>query len=174
MNRVINEGPVNWGKSTLRKWLNSNFINDAFDKDEQKAICLSVIKNKENIDCYGVEASKDGDTKDRVFILNTKELRRLLKDCDGVNTEYVNGIIPKEDLSFREGKYWARSTTALSENRNDPSAYKKKYYATVYSDYYNQKNDPGGIFDDAFMPVRPAIWLDLNQLSKYLLDHMKN
>lgn len=40
---------VTWEKSTLRTWLNKNFMNLAFSEEEQAAINQTEMRNKDNI-----------------------------------------------------------------------------------------------------------------------------
>lgn len=52
---------VTWERSTLRKWLNNDFYNDAFSEDQQAKITSSNIENVGN------------DTVDKVFLLSESE-----------------------------------------------------------------------------------------------------
>ena len=68
---------VVWKDSEIRKWLNEDFLKEAFTKDEQKAILLSDIPNLDN-DATGADAGAD--TKDKVFFLSMDEANQYFKD----------------------------------------------------------------------------------------------
>ena len=65
-----------WEKSSLRKWLNGDFYESAFNLDEKKSIKLSYIQNSDNSES-GADGGKD--TEDRVFLLSIDEAERFFK-----------------------------------------------------------------------------------------------
>ncbi len=65
-NGITRMTDVTWENCTLRAWLNSDFLHDAFTDSEQKKILPSTLVNKGN-PVYGTEGCED--TVDRVFIL---------------------------------------------------------------------------------------------------------
>lgn len=69
--RVFNDGQkqANWGKSELRRWLNDEFISEAFNAEEHKQILLTKVKEKR------VKA-----TEDRVFVLSEEEFNLVGRD----------------------------------------------------------------------------------------------
>ncbi len=69
--RVFNDGQkrANWEKSELRRWLNDEFISEAFNADECKQILLTKVKEKR------VKA-----TEDRVFVLSEEEFNLVGRD----------------------------------------------------------------------------------------------
>lgn len=76
-----------WDKCTLRTWLNSTFLENAFDDEEQKVIIESYVK------CYrnsGYSYSSGSDTIDKIFLPSAKELpagRDIDRVC--IATEYL-------------------------------------------------------------------------------------
>ncbi len=78
---------ITWEKCTLRKWLNTAFIKDAFSEYDQQNIISVTIKNHDNssplrmkvpvwlqqYNQYGSTVSGGNDTTDRVFILSWEE-----------------------------------------------------------------------------------------------------
>ena len=65
-----------WETSTIRRWLNNNFIKSAFNKTEQAMIKTTLVENYDNVES-GVPAGDD--TKDKVF---------LLSQLDSINTDF--------------------------------------------------------------------------------------
>lgn len=67
-NDSLNE--VTWEESSLRKWLNSDYITDNFSAEEQENILLTDVENKAN-PLSGTEAGRN--TGDYIFILSIEE-----------------------------------------------------------------------------------------------------
>ena len=63
-----------WETSTIREWLNDDFINNAFNANEQKAIIPSALTNYDNPD-YGTEGGAD--TVDNIFFLSLYDARTV-------------------------------------------------------------------------------------------------
>lgn len=62
---------VTWETCDLRKWLNSEFLESDFTKEEQEKILTVEVINASN-STYGTFGGKD--TKDKVFLLSTDEV----------------------------------------------------------------------------------------------------
>lgn len=63
---------VTWETCTLRKWLNFDFLNNAFNDNEQDCIIESEIVNHRN---YLFNTSGGNNTIDKVFVLSSEELK---------------------------------------------------------------------------------------------------
>ncbi|WMJ87013.1 DUF6273 domain-containing protein [Anaerocolumna sp. MB42-C2] len=61
---------VTWESSSIRKWLNSDFLNETFSELEQKNMVVSDVINNDN-EVYGTDGGND--TKDYVFLLSIEE-----------------------------------------------------------------------------------------------------
>lgn len=64
---------VTWENSSLRQWLNSEYLNTAFTEEERKGILLSSIVN-ENNPIYETDGGKD--TEDYIFLLSISEAEK--------------------------------------------------------------------------------------------------
>lgn len=64
---------VTWEKSTLRKYLNVDFISQTFSENEQNNIILTNIKNNDNVR-YGTEGGNE--TQDYIFLLSVDEVEK--------------------------------------------------------------------------------------------------
>ena len=62
---------VTWKSSSVRKWLNGDFLNDNFFKAEQNAILDTTVKNTAN-PVYNTPAGKD--TTDKLFLISCDEV----------------------------------------------------------------------------------------------------
>lgn len=68
---------ASWEFCTLRWWLNNDFVMEAFNEDERRAICDTELKN----DINPKFATNSGDvTNDKVFLLSMEEATKLLSD----------------------------------------------------------------------------------------------
>jgi len=76
---------VTWESSSLRLWLNSDFLADAFSEEERRSILLSRNTNNSN-PLTGIDGGND--TDDYIFILNIDEAKKY-KD-----------LIPKSDYNL--------------------------------------------------------------------------
>lgn len=88
----INQKPYNteyedvtWETCSFRKWLNEEYINEAFDGIEQQLIEETVIENLDNSE-YGTEGGND--TKDKIFLLSLEEVEEYFTDEDSRVAEY--------------------------------------------------------------------------------------
>ncbi|MBR6366489.1 MAG: S8 family serine peptidase, partial [Lachnospiraceae bacterium] len=61
---------VTWETSSLREWLNNDFLNEAFSKAEQTLIPKVHLKNS------GVEMPGGNDTEDQIFCLSLEEVAK--------------------------------------------------------------------------------------------------
>lgn len=59
-----------WENSTLRRWLNNSFINQAFTQEERDTIVTTHLSNPDNPD-FDIDGGND--TTDRVFLLSYEE-----------------------------------------------------------------------------------------------------
>lgn len=63
----------NWSTSTLREWLNGDFINTAFSEKEQKYLCESSVSS---VEFDSDENERLTTTKDKAYILSVDEFER--------------------------------------------------------------------------------------------------
>jgi tetratricopeptide (TPR) repeat protein len=63
-------GDITWEKSTLRQWLNSEYLDKTFSEAERNQIVLADIKNDDNAN-YKTDGGND--TQDYIFLLSMEE-----------------------------------------------------------------------------------------------------
>lgn len=99
-------GSMTWETSFVRDWLNKDFYESAFTKDEMSCIKSSVIKNTPNpVD--GLEYNpEENDTEDKVYLLSFNELEKYglcdtiaLKNYDSYEERY--NCLMYDDLEVR-------------------------------------------------------------------------
>lgn len=64
-----------WATSSLRKWLNADFLKEAFANDERMGIMYGKVENLASAK-WGTEGGRN--TSDRVFILSLEEIENYL------------------------------------------------------------------------------------------------
>ena len=141
---------VTWSGSTLRRWLNGEFLNNSFSDTEQDAIVVSVISNSEN-QYHAVDGSND--TTDKVFLLNLDEVCKYLptdSERKGIATEYA----------IAQGVYYSSERTCWWWLRSLGS--RVNLAQGVRSD--GSISNGGGNLDGTTEGVRPAMWVDLNKI----------
>lgn len=65
-----------WSESDVRKWLNGDFLEEAFSEGEQKQIILSKVVAEMNPEYSWIDPGID--TEDRLFLLSTGAVRKYL------------------------------------------------------------------------------------------------
>ena len=80
------ETDVTWENSTIRKWLNNDFYNKAFRKENKNLIVESYLINKDTVDTdlFGDEFHTKGgnNTRDNMFLLSIDEANKYFSSDD--------------------------------------------------------------------------------------------
>lgn len=152
---------ITWEKCTLRKWLNKEFIQEAFNDKESKRIQNSKIKNEDNKE-FKTEGGKN--TTDKVFLLSIDEAKKYFKtdkkrkagitnygikriaELEGKTEEDIKAEIFSED---NKRVYWLRSSGCSQFGAAD-----------VRSD--GSVNGCGVNVSSSTVGVRPVIWVKLS------------
>ena len=155
---------VTWESSSIRRWLNSAFINEAFTPKERDSILWTRVDNSysqgdRKHDTYG-----GNDTVDRVFLLSYQEVNRLFGswlDRSVYCTEYAkaNGANvrsrEKADDLF-DGKGTGKSYWWLRSPANEQY---RAYYINASGDY-----DWGDVSNKTGT-IRPALCVEYSALT---------
>ena len=137
---------ITWEDCTLRKWLNEEFFNSAFNAEEQQRIITTKLKNTDNPK-YNTPGGND--TEDKVFLLSIDEAEKYLP------TNLQRQVAPTP-YAVKQGAgcwnnncwWWLRSPGG------DPYG-----AANVYDD--GSIDDDGGSVDIDGDAVCPALWVEL-------------
>lgn len=145
-----NNESVTWKTSTLRQWLNSCFINEAFTDEEKALICGTHLQNPDNPE-YGTDGGND--TTDKVFLLSIDEASKYLSDKivrKAEATDYAKdkGIFVSEE----NGKSW---WWMRSPGSDDLCASCMGNDGFVHGD--------GQMIEDRTCGVRPAMWVNIGK-----------
>lgn len=145
-----NNESVTWETSTLRQWLNSCFINEAFTDEEKALICDTYLQNPDNPE-YGTDGGND--TTDKVFLLSIDETSKYLSDKivrKAEATDYAKdkGIFVSEE----NGKSW---WWMRSPGSDDLCA------SCMGNDGF--AHGDGQMIEDRTCGVRPAMWVNIGK-----------
>ncbi len=144
---------ITWKDSTLREWLNSTFLDDAFTQEERDRILTTTVtgdKNPKN----GRSGGKD--TQDRVFLLSAKEAKAFF-DTKASRQCKATAYAKAQRCYTRNGYCWwwlrtpgkAGYAVAAVKNYGD-------ILYTGYAAHISLKD--GGKYGG----VRPAMWIDIS------------
>lgn len=147
-----------WETSSLREWLNSDFINAAFSAKEKARIPSVTVSADRNPDC-----SRDpgNDTEDRVFVLSILEAKKFFHNDEArkcTPTAYAIANYNKKNRqpinNTKDGtatcKWWLRDSAGFNHNVN--SAYVSGGGGIIS---YGEST----VFENC---VRPALWINLS------------
>ena len=143
---------VTWKTCTLRTWLNNDFLDAAFSREEQEAIPIVEVSTEKNRE-YGTNPGKA--TQDNVFLLSIAEVNRYFDTnslCLCGATAYADDQGPgifMDDDGWRE--WWLRSP---GYNHYKTACVAAGYHSDIVDDFGNDNLDDCG--------VRPALWIDLD------------
>ena len=139
---------VTWETCTLRKWLNTDFINSAFSSVEKAKIpTVTVSADKK----HGHSANPGNATQDQVFLLSITEANKYFnstgaRQCEPTDYAVANGAWESDSGNFCW--WWLRSPGVTQNSAAHVSG--------------------GGIFSSAGYDVdynngavRPAMWISI-------------
>ena len=145
---------TNWSACDLRKWLNSEFLNQSFSPEEREFILTTTVKADKNPE-YSTNPGPD--TQDKVFLLSVNEVTKFFssdKDRMCVPTEYAiaQGAYTSSDYTVG-GKatcwWWLRSP-----------GYYPNDAALVYGDGSLRYGGNSVHYGNGC--IRPALWINLD------------
>ncbi len=136
---------VTWEKCSLRKWLNSSFLNNAFTKDEISIIPSVTVSADRNPE---LGTSSGNNTKDQVFLLSIKEANKYFK-FNGARICFPTKYARAHNRSDSDYDYWWLRTTGVNASN----------VANV--GYDGHINDYGDYAFYDYYGVRPAMWINI-------------
>lgn len=137
---------IDWKKSSIRAWLNNEFINKAFSNEENKAINTVELINKDNSK-YGTQGGKN--TSDKLFLLSLSEVDETEESKEYGFWDKKTRKCKNDNFSEETYFLWLRSPGNSSHD-----AAGVYYYGWVFGYGYDVQEPAGGI--------RPALYLNLS------------
>lgn len=113
-NEVLKD--VTWSTCSLRNWLNTEYLVQAFSAEEQELIADTNVHNDDDA---WTGAPGGEDTVDKVFVLSIEEAQKYFEDNDSRITTFPDG----EEASWwlrtpRSQKYYSRRYYYLWPHRS--------------------------------------------------------
>lgn len=151
-------GDVTWEDSSIRAWLNGEFLESAFGGDPNGFICTAECKTKDG------RSGTDGgeNTTDRIFLLAVDEVTRYFPKESSRRapvTEYAKEQGAEYDKNGN-GWWWLRTPGKTQDMA-----------AGVHT--AGGVNYDGRDVDRTDLCIRPALWLDLDVVTAYFSDSTK-
>ena len=95
-----------WSESTIREWLNSEFLSVAFTAEEQRFILPVEHENTREDGMFGCRAT----VTDYIFLLSKNEVLRYLSDRSIRQTELTPYAAKKKERSDDPWWWWTRTS----------------------------------------------------------------
>ena len=142
---------VTWETSTLRKWLNNDFLNSAFSADERTMIPTVTVSADKNPD---YSTNPGNATQDQVFLLSITEANKYFssdsaRQCKPTKYAVANGAYVNSDDS--NCCWWLRSPGDIQ-------------FCAAYVYYDGGVREYGNYVYRDLNAARPALWIDLSNL----------
>lgn len=141
---------LTWDNSSIRQWLNGEFLNEAFSSDERNAILLSDLDNSDQHG-YGTPAGKN--TTDKVFLLSVNEYETLVK-----NTPYATAS--PTSVAVNEGAYANGEGNSAWWLRSPGMAFDSPAYLSSAGELGTRAHKA----TEKILGIRPAIWISTARL----------
>ena len=145
----------NYAFSSIRKWLNDNFYETAFNTLEKTIIQTTMVNNLPSSTSSSSSTYTCANTYDKIFLLSYQEAPKkvyyddLVGQAQGTDYAKCQGLQVISSGSYAGNSYWyLRSPSYNYAN----CAYIVSYDGTIYVDYY--------VYISSF-GVRPACWIKL-------------
>lgn len=137
---------TSWETSTLRKWLNNEFINTTFSSQEQRYILSTTLTNAANPN----GGTAGNGTTDKVFLLSYDEFFKYVNKTPHATTQITYYALwhRKGALSGMPSAWWLRTPGANAGTACEVGT--NGYPVTNYCTDVTERRD-----------VRPAIWVTL-------------
>ena len=163
---------VTWETCTLRSWLNSTFLSNAFSESEKSMIADTKVTAEEN---SNYSTNPGNDTTDKIFLLSINEVNKYFTTDESrkcVPTAYAieQGAFPDDDeKSGGKGNcmWWLRSPGYSQDYASfvdfDGSVdFGHCYFVDgTWDDDDTDFNDEEWTDWQGFVGVRPALWINL-------------
>ena len=157
---------MTWEETTIRTWLNEDFMNSAFSNEEKAKIETTHLENHEN-DWYGTPGGND--TEDKIFLLSIDEASQYFSSD--------NDRVAKPTKSIKEEcDSWIDGSKNYCWYLRSPGIFGKKNATVSQSGRVDEVGEWGDtIFalSDNGMEVygiRPAMWVRLDKPVE--MDHI--
>ena len=138
-----------WETCSLRKWLNADFINDAFSTAEQSKIQSTQVAADKNAHYSSVDPGNA--TMDKVFLLSGSEAWKYFTSDESRTADLYSSV----SNDYRYDSWWLRTPGAAIGTDGKNKRYGATYVGSMGA--ISLSGDSGG----ATNGVRPAMWISI-------------
>lgn len=139
-----------WETCSLRKWLNADFINDAFSTAEQSKIQSTQVAADKNAHYSSVDPGNA--TMDKVFLLSGSEAWKYFTSDESRTADLYSSV----SNDYRYDSWWLRTPGAAIGTDGKNKRYGATYVGSMGA--ISLSGDSGG----ATNGVRPAMWISID------------
>ncbi len=148
-----NAASVVWETSTLRSWLNSDFLETAFVPEDRDAILVTTVDNNHRQAVREYFITDSPDTEDRLYLLSYAEAWNYFKtdwERSCLTTRYASSLGLYVNKDTQTSPWWLRSP---GERKGDASFI-----------YMDGTLGNGHVNESVNIGTRPVMWIDLDIL----------
>ena len=148
---------IQWENSTVRKWLNTTFIQKAFKKLEtniisQETLIDEIVVTEYDDDGDEYEDYLTSESNDKIFLLSLDEFEKYVADDYDLKRCCATEYVSKKDSAPIRGEYCNWVLRTENETFRDHINYVDQYGKVSYW----SKSE--------ILCVRPALWIDIGLL----------
>ena len=149
---------VTWETCSLRKWLNNDFYESAFDEEEKNYIIKTNVPADKNPE---YETSQGNATTDNVFLLSIAEFNKYFTSNKNVMCDGTTSCQAQDKTRKATSFVWWLRTTGYSQRHAACVLYYAAGPVTNYGIFVNRVSGCTNMEELGNSGVRPAMWLDL-------------
>ncbi len=136
---------ITWENCTLRQWLNSEFLDTAFNAEEKQRILLTHVDNSDAQGTSLWETTGGNDTEDRIFLLSYTETWKYFDKEEKRKCKLTKHAEIKIPTDMEEGVFWWLRSPGS----------KQRYALDI--DLEGTRHSDGVQSNRGF--IRPALWI---------------
>ena len=138
-----------WETCSLRKWLNGDFINDAFSPEEQSKLQITNVSADKN---PKFDVDSGNATMDNIFLLSAPEAEKYFASDEARKADLYSSV----SNMYRYDGWWLRTPgAALGADGKTYQRFGSMYVGSIGA--ISLSGNSGG----ATNGVRPAMWISL-------------
>lgn len=138
---------LTWDNSSIRKWLNGDFLNAAFSSEEQERILSTEL---DCTDQHGYGTPEGKNMTDKVFLLSVNEFDELVKTAG--DTTAAPTQVAKDEGAYTNGEgnaaWWLRSPGMAADS-------------PAYLSSAGELGTRAHKATEKILGIRPAIWVKI-------------
>ena len=158
---------ITWERSTLRQWLNEEFLGSAFTEQEQALIVRTSVDNSSAQGDPEYQQISSNSTYDTIYLLSYAELLKYFpvdkeRACEPGSGVLASGLAIDE--TENTCRWWLRTPVGIDRHVID--------YAHDRALYVDSDGSSGSMSVQTILAIRPVIWVDLKALESLIVDEI--